>query len=53
MSENLVLDRLPEDCRLAAKCLEETGTFETGQSLFCEATAIRAIARDTTEGEVS
>ena len=50
MSENLVLDRLPEDCRLAAKCLEETGTFEIGQSLFCEAadeiTRLRAALAD-------
>jgi len=50
MSENLVLERLPDECRLAAKCLEETDTFEIGQSLFREAaeeiTRLRAALAD-------
>jgi hypothetical protein len=36
LKDEHVKQKLPKDARLAAKCLQETGSFETGQAIFRE-----------------
>ena len=36
LKDEHVKQKLPKDARLAAKCLQETGSFETGQAILRE-----------------